>query len=68
MIDKKNREKKQVYEETAARMMTDILEGVLIRGTASVISYLIWHVPGKTGTTNDKKTDGSVDTHHITQR
>lgn len=53
--NKKNREKKQVYEETAARMMTDILEGVLIRGTASGHQLSNMACAGKTGTTNDKK-------------
>lgn len=46
---------KQVYEESAARAMTDILEGVLIRGTAAGKGLSNMPSAGKTGTTNDKK-------------
>lgn len=46
---------KQVYEETAARTMTDILQGVLIRGTAAGKGLSNMPSAGKTGTTNDKK-------------
>lgn len=53
--NKKNREKKQVYEETASRMMTDILQGVLIRGTAAGHQLSNMSCAGKTGTTSDKK-------------
>ncbi len=51
----KKRAKKQVYEETAARMMTDILTGVLIRGTAAGKGLSDMPSAGKTGTTSDKK-------------
>lgn len=51
----KKQERKQVYEENAARMMTDILEGVLIRGTASGKGLSNMPSAGKTGTTSDKK-------------
>ncbi len=50
------REERQIYEETAARMMTDILSGVLIRGTAR--GHALSNdmaCAGKTGTTSDKK-------------
>lgn len=49
-------EQKQIYEETAARTMTDILTGVLIRGTArgkGLSNNMA--CAGKTGTTSDKK-------------
>lgn len=51
----KNRQKKQIYEESAARTMTDILTGVLIRGTAAGKGLSNMSCAGKTGTTNDKK-------------
>lgn len=50
------REERQIYEETAARMMTDILSGVLVRGTAR--GHALSNdmaCAGKTGTTSDKK-------------
>lgn len=53
--NKKNQDKKQVYEETASRVMTDILQGVLIRGTARGHALSNMASAGKTGTTNDKK-------------
>lgn len=49
-------EQKQIYEETAARTMTDILTGVLTRGTArgrGLSNNMA--CAGKTGTTTDKK-------------
>lgn len=50
-----NRKEKQVYEKNAAREMTDILEGVLVRGTAAGKGLKNMHCAGKTGTTSDKK-------------
>lgn len=49
-------QQKQIYEETASRMMTDILSGVLVRGTArgKALSNGM-ACAGKTGTTSDKK-------------
>lgn len=47
--------KKTVYKSDAAKMMTDILEGVLIRGTAAGHGLSNMPAAGKTGTTNDKK-------------
>lgn len=49
------RVEKQVYETTAAREMTDILTGVLIRGTAAGHQLNDMACAGKTGTTSDKK-------------
>lgn len=49
-------EQTQIYEETASRMMTDILTGVLIRGTARGHELSgDMACAGKTGTTSDKK-------------
>lgn len=48
-------EQKQIYEETAARTMTDILTGVLTRGTAHGRGISNMACAGKTGTTSDKK-------------
>lgn len=53
--NQKSQEQKQVYEETASRMMTDILTGVLIRGTAAGKGVSNMPCAGKTGTTSDKK-------------
>lgn len=53
--NQKSQEQKQVYEETASRMMTDILTGVLIRGTAAGKGISNMPCAGKTGTTSDKK-------------
>lgn len=53
--NQKNHERKQVYEENAARTMTDILTGVLIRGTAAGRGITNMPCAGKTGTTSDKK-------------
>ncbi len=49
------RDKRQIYEENAARTMTDILTGVLIRGTAAGRGLTNMPCAGKTGTTSDKK-------------
>ena len=48
-------QEKQVYEANACNEMTDILEGVLIRGTGR--GYKLSNMPsaGKTGTTNANK-------------
>ncbi len=49
------RDQRQIYEENAARTMTDILTGVLIRGTAAGKGLTNMPCAGKTGTTSDKK-------------
>lgn len=46
---------KRIYKEDAARNMTDILEGVMIRGTAAGKGLSNMASAGKTGTTSDKK-------------
>ena len=46
---------KQVYEPGAAKAMTDILEGVMTRGTASGQGLKSMPSAGKTGTTNENK-------------
>lgn len=46
---------KRVYEENASRMMTDILKGVLIRGTGKNYNISNAICAAKTGTTNDNK-------------
>ena len=48
-------EAKQVYEQNAARMMTDILKGVMTVGTARGLDLGAMPSAGKTGTTNDHK-------------
>jgi membrane peptidoglycan carboxypeptidase len=48
-------EGKQVYEQNAARMMTDILTGVMTSGTAKGLDLGDMPSAGKTGTTNDHK-------------
>lgn len=53
--NKKNRKEKQVYKKNAARMMTSILEGVLVSGTARGNALDNMSCAGKTGTTSDKK-------------
>lgn len=45
----------KVYETDAAREMTDILEGVLTRGTAAGLGLTNMASAGKTGTTNENK-------------
>lgn len=45
----------QVYSKNAARMTTDVLKGVLIRGTAAGRSVPNMDSAGKTGTTNSYK-------------
>lgn len=44
-----------IYQTNAARMMTDIMTGVLIRGTAKGKGISQTITAGKTGTTNDNK-------------
>ncbi len=44
-----------VYDQNAARQMTDILEGVITSGTASGLGLSDMPSAGKTGTTNDNK-------------
>lgn len=51
----KNQSYKQIYEENAARTMTDILTGVLTRGTAAGRGLSNMSSAGKTGTTSDQK-------------
>lgn len=51
----KSQSQKQIYEENAARTMTDILTGVLIRGTAAGRGLSNMSCAGKTGTTSDQK-------------
>ena len=46
-------EEKQVYQSSAAHEMTNILEGVLTRGTAHGNAIPGMPCAGKTGTTND---------------
>lgn len=46
---------KEIYKPEAASAMTDILEGVLIRGTAAGKGLSNMACAGKTGTTSDKK-------------
>lgn len=52
-------EEKQVYQSSAAHEMTNILEGVLTRGTAHGNAIPGMPCAGKTGTTNDNL-DGMV--------
>ena len=53
--NKKNRKEKHVYKQNAARMMTSILQGVLVNGTARGNALDNMSCAGKTGTTSDKK-------------
>lgn len=48
-------EETQVYRQNAARMMTDVLAGVFINGTAKGLGLSDMPCAGKTGTTNDQK-------------
>ncbi len=47
--------KKQIYSQNAARMMTDVLTGVIKNGTGRGLALDNMISAGKTGTTNDKK-------------
>lgn len=49
------REGKRIYETNAARMMTDILQGVMTNGTGVKLQLENSVSAGKTGTTNDIK-------------
>ncbi len=53
VVAEPDRGEHRVYESGAAREMTDILEGVLIRGTAKGKGIEGMPCAGKTGTTND---------------
>ena len=50
-------DRKQILDPHTAYQMTSIMEGVVIRGTGTIISKMVPNVPiaGKTGTTNDEK-------------
>lgn len=48
-------EEKVVYKQNAARMMTDILTGVLTNGTGKGLALSDMPSAGKTGTSNDQK-------------
>ncbi|MCR4955273.1 MAG: PBP1A family penicillin-binding protein [Lachnospiraceae bacterium] len=48
-------EEKAVYKTNAARMMTDVMQGVLTRGTAKGKGLKNMPTAGKTGTTNENK-------------
>ena len=50
-----NREETKIYGETAARMMTDVLQGVMLNGTGTDAALAGIPCAGKTGTTNDNK-------------
>lgn len=50
-----DRTETQVYKESAARQMTEILEGVMINGTAHGRGIPNMPTAGKTGTTSDSK-------------
>ncbi len=47
--------RKQVIDPLTAYQMTSILEGVILRGTATVLREVGRPIAGKTGTTNDYK-------------
>lgn len=47
--------KKRIYDVNAARMMTDVLTGVIKNGTGKGLGLNNMVSAGKTGTTNDKK-------------
>lgn len=50
-----NQEDIKIYEENAARNMTDMLQSVLTDGTAKGVSLNDMPAAGKTGTTNDNR-------------
>ena len=50
-----NQEGTKIYGETAARMMTDVLQGVMKNGTGKNAALAGMPSAGKTGTTNDNK-------------
>ena len=45
----------RIYDQNAARMMTDMLKGVLVTGTGKGLALTSMSCAGKTGTTNDNK-------------
>lgn len=55
VIVSSNRSDYQIYKKNAARMMTDILTGVMKYGTARGLGIPNMPSAGKTGTTNEKK-------------
>lgn len=55
VIYESSREAHPVYEQNAARMMTDMLMGVLTEGTGRGLALSATSSAGKTGTTNDNK-------------
>ena len=55
VIYENEEQEKQVYDQNAARMMTDILKGVMTVGTARGLDLGDMPSAGKTGTTNDHK-------------
>src|SRR5262245_35289317 len=50
-------DRRQIIDPHTAYQMTSIMEGVVQRGTATIVKQIIPNVPiaGKTGTTNDEK-------------
>jgi penicillin-binding protein 1A len=50
-------DRKQIVDPHTAYQMTSMMEGVVQRGTATIVKQIIPNVPiaGKTGTTNDEK-------------
>jgi membrane peptidoglycan carboxypeptidase len=50
-----NVEPKQIYQTNAARIMTEVLTGVITNGTAKGLGLTNTISAGKTGTTDDKK-------------
>lgn len=55
VIYEADRRGEQVYQHNAARAMTEILTGVMERGTAKELNLKGIPCAGKTGTTNDQK-------------
>lgn len=55
VIYKNEAETKQIYKETAANMMTDVLKGVMTQGTGRKLQIDGITTAGKSGTTNDNK-------------
>ena len=45
----------QVLDPMTAYQITSMMEGVVLRGTATTVNELGYHIAGKTGTTNDEK-------------
>ncbi len=50
-----NKAKKRIYDVNAARIMTDVLTGVIKRGTGAGLELDNMNSAGKTGTTDEKK-------------